>query len=56
MPGSVKGDIASSFSGSSSETNREPDTSKSACGRPTKDQGKAREYPEEQRIKPEEYI
>ena len=29
MPGSVKGDIASSFSGSSSETNREPDTSKS---------------------------
>ena len=31
MPGSVKGDIASSFSGSgsSSETHREPDTSKS---------------------------
>ncbi|GMY33682.1 hypothetical protein FCV25MIE_28924 [Fagus crenata] len=29
MLGSVKGDIASSFSGSNSETNREPDTSKS---------------------------
>lgn len=25
-----------------------------ACGRPTKDQGKAQEYREEQRIKPEE--